>query len=45
MACGRQREGCVPALCPDEGGGVAVAYVEARGGGLRLLGGVGWLAF
>ena len=29
---------------PEDGGGVATAYVDAGGGGLRLMGEVGWLA-
>ena len=36
MACGSQRE---------DGGGVAIAYVDAGWGGIRLVGEVGWLAF
>ena len=45
MACGSQREGPVSGLCPDDGGGVAIAYVDAGGGGLCLVGEVGLLAF
>ena len=45
MARGSQREGPVSGLRPDDGGGVAIAYVDAGGGGLRLVGEVGWLAF
>ena len=37
--------GPVSGLRPDDGGGVAIAYVNARGGGLCLVGEVGWLAF
>ena len=40
-----QREGPVPGLRPDDGGGVAIAYVHPGGGGLGLVGEVGWLAF
>ena len=40
MARGSQRDG----LCPDDGGGVAMAYVDAGGGGLRVVREVGWLA-
>ena len=45
MACGSQREGPVLGLRPDDGGGVAIAYVDAGGGGICLVGEVGWLAF
>ena len=45
MARGSQQEGSVPGLRPDDGGGVAIAYVDAGGGGLCLVGEVGWLAF
>ena len=45
MACGSQQEGPVLGLGPDDSGGVAIAYVDAGGGGLCLLGEVGWLAF
>ena len=45
MACGSQREGPISGLCPDDGGGVAIAYVDAGGGGFCLVGEVGWLAF
>ena len=45
MARGSQREGPVSGLRSDDGGGVAIAYVDAGGGGLRLVGEVGWLAF
>ena len=45
MACGSQREGSIPGLCPDDGGGVAIAYVDAGWGGICLVGEVGWLAF
>ena len=40
-----QREGPVSGFRPDDGGGVAIAYVDAGGGGLCLVGDVGWLAF
>ena len=45
MARGSQREGAVSGLRPDDGGGVAIAYVDAGGGGLRLSGEMGWLTF
>ena len=45
LACGSQRERPVSGLRPDDGGGVAIAYIDAGGGGLRLVGEVGWLAF
>ena len=45
MACGSHREGSVSSFCPDDGGGIAVAHVDAGGGGLCLVGEVGWLAF
>ena len=45
MACGSQREGPVSSLCPDDGGRVAVAYVDAGGGCVWLVREVGWLAF
>ena len=45
MACGSQREGTTLGLRPDDGGGVAIAYVDAGGGGICLVGEVGWLAF
>ena len=45
MARASQREGAVSGLRPDDGGGVAIAYVDAGGGGLCLVGEVGWLAF
>ena len=45
MARGSQLEGAVSGLCADDGGGVAKAYVDAGGGGLCLVGEVGWLAF
>ena len=45
MACRSQREGAVPGLCPDDGGGVAVAQVHAGGGGFCLVVEMGWLAF
>ena len=45
MARESQREGVVSGLRPDDGGGVAITYVDAGGGRLRLAGEVGWLAF
>ena len=45
MACGSQPEGSISGLRPDDGGGVAIAYVDAGWGGICLLGEVGWLAF
>ena len=42
---GPRWEGVVSGLRPDDGGGVAIAYVDAGGGCLRLVGEVGWLAF
>ena len=45
MAPGSQQEGAVSVLCPDDGAGVAIAYVDAGGGCLCLVGEVGWLAF
>ena len=45
MACGSQREGSISGLHPDDGGGVAIAYVDAGWGGICLVGEVGWLAF
>ena len=45
MACGSQRQGPILGLRPDDGGGVAIAYVDAGGGGICLVGEVGWLAF
>ena len=45
MACGFQREGSILGLRLDDGGGVAIAYVDAGGGGFCLVGEVGWLAF
>ena len=45
MACGSQRERAVPGVCPNHGGGVAVANVDAGGGSLWLAGKIGWLAF
>ena len=45
MACGSQREGPISGLQPDDGGGVAIVYVDAGGGGICLVGEVGWLAF
>ena len=45
MACGSQREGSISGLRPDDGGGVAIAYVDAGRGRICLVGEVGWLAF
>ena len=45
MARGSQREGAVSGLRPDDDGGVAMAYVDAGMGGLRLVGEIRWLAF
>ena len=45
MACASQREGSISGLRSDDGGGVAIAYVDAGWGGIRLVGEVGWLAF
>ena len=45
MARGSQRKGPGSGLRPNDGGGVAIAYVDAGGGGLRLVGEMGWLAF
>ena len=45
MARVSQREGAVSGLRPDDGGRVAIAYVDAGGGGLHLVWEVGWLAF
>ena len=45
MACGSQREGSISGLRSDDGGGVAIAYVDAGWGGICLVGEVGWLAF
>ena len=45
MACRSQREGSISGLRPDDGGGVARAYVDAGWGGICLVGEVGWLAF
>ena len=45
MACASQREGPISSLRPDDGAGVAIAYVDAGGGGLCLVLDVGWLAF
>ena len=44
MACGSQREGPVSGFRPDDGDGVAIAYVDGGGGGLCLVGEVGWSA-
>ena len=45
LACGSQREGSILGLCPGDGGGVAIAYVDAGGGGICFVGEVRWLAF
>ena len=45
VACGSQREGSISGLRPDDGGGVAIAYVDAGGVGICLVGEVGCLAF
>ena len=45
MACGSQREGSISCLPPNDGGGVAIAYVDAGLGGICLVGEVGWLGF
>ena len=45
MACGSQREGSISGLFPDDGGGVAIAFVDAGWGGICLVVEVGWLAF
>ena len=45
MACGSRWEGAVSDLSQDDGGGVAIAYVDAGGGSIRLVGEIGWLAF
>ena len=45
MSCGSQREGSISGLCLDDGGGVAIAYVDVGWGGICLDGEVGWLAF
>ena len=45
MARGSQRKGSISGLRSDDGGGVAIAYVDAGWGGIRLVGEVGWLAF
>ena len=45
MACGSQRKGSKSGLRPDDGGGVAIAYVDAGWGGICLVREVGWLAF
>ena len=44
MACRSQWEGAVSGFRPDDGGRVAIACVDARGGGLRLVREVGWSA-
>ena len=45
MACVSQREGPISGLRPDDGGGVALAYVDAGGSGICLVQEVGRLAF
>ena len=45
MACGSKWEGTVSGLRPDDGGGLAIAYVDAGGDGFRLVREVGRLAF
>ena len=45
MARGSQREGAISGLHPDDVGRVAIAYFDAGGGGLCLVGEVGWLTF
>ena len=45
MACGSQWDGAVWGFHPDDGGGVTIAHIDAKGGGLRLVREVGWLAF
>ena len=45
MACRSQQEGPLSGFRPDDSGGVARAYVDGGGGGLCLVGEVGWLAF
>ena len=45
MACGSKREGSISGLRSDDGGGVAIAYIDAGWGGICLVGEVGWLAF
>ena len=42
---GSSGKGPVSGLLPDDGGGVAIAYVDAGSVGLCLVGEVGWLAF
>ena len=44
MACGSHRKWAVPGLCPHDGGGLAIAHVDARAGGLVMVGELGWLA-
>ena len=44
MPCGSEWEAAVLGLCPDDCGGVAVAHVNAGGGGLCLVGEVGGLS-
>ena len=41
MACGSQWQGPILSLHLDDGGGVAIAYVDAGGGGICLVGQVG----
>ena len=45
MACGSQREGSILGPRPDDGGGIAIPYVDAGWVGIRLVGEVEWLAF
>ena len=45
MACGSQWEGSISGLRSDDGGGVAIAYVDSGWGGICLVGEVGWLVF
>ena len=45
IACGSQLEGAVSGVCPDDGGGVAIAHVDAGRAALCLVMDMGWLAF
>ena len=45
LARGSQREGSISSLRPDDGGGVAIAYVDAGEGGICFVGEMGRLAF
>ena len=38
LACGSQREGSISGLRLDDGGGVAIACVDAGWGGICLVG-------